>query len=115
MLINDATKQLIRARAEYLALACRRCDERRYNFVTGVDPETQETVPIFNPRLQRWAEHFIWVKNGVVIEGITQIRRATCARLDLRKSPQHPKRFTPPSCSQLNLQSHPFSHLPIPP
>jgi HNH endonuclease len=24
-----------------LALACRRCNERRYNFVAGVDPETQ--------------------------------------------------------------------------
>ncbi|MBW4435195.1 MAG: HNH endonuclease [Pelatocladus maniniholoensis HA4357-MV3] len=23
-----------------LALACRRCNERRYNFVAGVDPET---------------------------------------------------------------------------
>jgi 5-methylcytosine-specific restriction endonuclease McrA len=31
-----------------LALACRRCNERRYNFVAGIDPETQEIVPIFN-------------------------------------------------------------------
>jgi 5-methylcytosine-specific restriction endonuclease McrA len=36
-----------------LALACRRCNERRYNFVAGVDPETQEIAPIFNPRLQK--------------------------------------------------------------
>jgi len=36
-----------------LALACRRCNERRYNFVAGVDPETQEIVPIFNPRQQK--------------------------------------------------------------
>jgi 5-methylcytosine-specific restriction endonuclease McrA len=28
-----------------LALACRRCNERRYNFVAGVNPETQEIVP----------------------------------------------------------------------
>jgi 5-methylcytosine-specific restriction endonuclease McrA len=41
-----------------LALACRRCNERRYNFVVGIDPETQETVPIFNPRLQEWDDHF---------------------------------------------------------
>ena len=25
-----------------LALACRRCNERRYNFITGIDPNTQE-------------------------------------------------------------------------
>jgi 5-methylcytosine-specific restriction endonuclease McrA len=27
---------------ENLALACRRCNERRYNFTTGIDPETQK-------------------------------------------------------------------------
>jgi hypothetical protein len=66
-----------------LALACRRCNERRYNFVAGIDPETQETAPIFNPRQQKWAEHFIWLNQGVVIEGSTPIGRATCLRLDL--------------------------------
>jgi hypothetical protein len=66
-----------------LALACRRCNERRYNFVAGIDPETQETVPIFNPRLQKWDKHFVWRKSGIVIEGITSTGRATCIRLDL--------------------------------
>lgn len=66
-----------------LALACRRCNERRYNFVAGIDPETQEIVPIFNPRQQQWQEHFIWVEKGVVIEGISSVGRATCTRLDL--------------------------------
>ena len=66
-----------------LALACRRCNERRYNFVAGIDPETQEIVPIFNPRRQTWKEHFVWVDQGVVIEGITPVGRATCTRLDL--------------------------------
>ena len=66
-----------------LALACRRCNERRYNFVASVDPETQEIDPIFNPRHQKWEEHFIWLDNGVVIQGITPIGRATCIRLDL--------------------------------
>ncbi|MBW4681117.1 MAG: HNH endonuclease [Microcoleus vaginatus WJT46-NPBG5] len=66
-----------------LALACRRCNERRYNFVAGFDQETQEIVPIFNPRQQKWEVHFVWVDQGVVIEGITPIGRATCIRLDL--------------------------------
>jgi len=66
-----------------LAIACRRCNERRYNFVAGIDPETQDIVPIFNPRKQKWAEHFIWLDKGVVIEGTTPIGRATCLRLDL--------------------------------
>lgn len=66
-----------------LALACRRCNEKRYNFVAGIDPETQEIVPIFNPRRQKWEEHFVWVDQGVAIEGISPIGRATCLRLDL--------------------------------
>jgi 5-methylcytosine-specific restriction endonuclease McrA len=66
-----------------LALACRRCNERRYNFVAGIDPETQEIVPIFNPRQQKWKEHFVWLNQGVVIEGTTPTGRATCLRLDL--------------------------------
>lgn len=69
-----------------LALACRRCNERRYNFVAGVDPETQTIVPIFNPRQQKWEAHFIWLDQGVVIEGTTPIGRATCIRLDLNNT-----------------------------
>jgi 5-methylcytosine-specific restriction endonuclease McrA len=124
MSISDATKQIVRARAEYLceychsperlsanrftvdhviprslegsddisnlALACRRCNERRYNFVAGVDPETKEIVPIFNPRNQRWAEHFMWLDGGIVIQGVTPIGRATCTRLDLNDT-RYPK------------------------
>ena len=66
-----------------LALACRRCNERRYNFVASIDPETKNIVPIFNPRTQKWADHFIWLDKGVVIEGTTPVGRATCLRLDL--------------------------------
>ncbi len=68
---------------ENLALACRRCNERRYNFVASIDPESQSTVPLFNPRLQEWDEHFTWVEQGILIEGRTPVGRATSVRLDL--------------------------------
>jgi hypothetical protein len=51
--------------------------------MTGVDPETQTGVPLFNPRRDNWAEHFLWLEGGVTIQGITAIGRATCVRLDL--------------------------------
>ena len=35
-----------------LALACRRCNERRSNFLDGIDPKTQESTRLFNPRCQ---------------------------------------------------------------
>lgn len=66
-----------------LALACRRCNERRYNFISGIDPTTQDVVPIFNPRTQKWSEHFAWAEQGIAITGMTSTGRATCIRLDL--------------------------------
>ncbi|NJN91006.1 MAG: HNH endonuclease [Leptolyngbyaceae cyanobacterium SL_5_14] len=65
-----------------LALACRRCNERHYNFTTAINPQTGEEVPIFNPRLQHWAEHFRWTTDGLKIIGMTPIGQATCYRLD---------------------------------
>ncbi len=50
-----------------LALAC-----HRRNFHKGV---SGELVPLFHPRHDHWAEHFLlW---GVRIEGITPVGRAT--------------------------------------
>jgi hypothetical protein len=66
-----------------LALACRRCNEIRYNFTTGVEPETQTEIPLFNPRRQKWSEHFIWSVDALRIIGQTDIGIATCSRLDL--------------------------------
>ncbi|EDX75012.1 hypothetical protein MC7420_886 [Coleofasciculus chthonoplastes PCC 7420] len=66
-----------------LAFACRRCNERRYNFVAGYDHITETIVPLFNPRQQQWSDHFIWSADGKEILGTTPIGRATCDRLDL--------------------------------
>lgn len=65
-----------------MALACHRCNQRRYNFTTGIDSETQTEVSLFNPRNQNWSEHFIWTKNGLKILGTTPIGRATSNRFD---------------------------------
>ncbi|AFZ59361.1 HNH endonuclease [Anabaena cylindrica FACHB-243] len=66
-----------------LALACRRCNERRYNFLAGIDPETQAITPLFNPLQQKWSDHFIWSADGKTILGTTPTGRATCKRLDI--------------------------------
>lgn len=66
-----------------LALACSRCNQRRYNFTVASDRETQSEVVLFNPRSQQWQEHFIWTGEGTKILGVTAIGRATCDRLDV--------------------------------
>ena len=66
-----------------LALACRRCNERRYNFITGIDPFTNQETQLFNPRQHPWSEHFTWSSDGIYLIGTTPVGRATCNRLDL--------------------------------
>ncbi|MBE9102725.1 HNH endonuclease [Vacuolonema iberomarrocanum] len=66
-----------------LALACSRCNQRRYNFIVGIDRETLAMQPLFHPRQQQWSDHFIWTANGTRILGTTAIGRATCDRLDV--------------------------------
>ena len=61
--------------ADNLALACHRCNLRKGPNLTGVDPVSGELVPLFHPRRDRWAEHFLF--RGVRIEGITPAGRAT--------------------------------------
>jgi hypothetical protein len=49
---------------ENVALACRRCNERRYTFTTGQDPVTRQEVTLFHPVRDVWAAHFAWTLDG---------------------------------------------------
>jgi HNH endonuclease len=66
-----------------LALACTRCNGRRYNFIDGIDPETQAIVQLFNPRRDEWSDHFIWSQDGQRIIAVSATGRATLMRLDM--------------------------------
>ena len=69
--------------ADNLALACRNCNERRGNRMSGRDPGTDEMVALFNPRDQVWSDHFSWDETRVRLVGQTPTGRATVAVLDL--------------------------------
>ena len=42
---------------------------------------------MFDPRSQRWAEHFRWSDDGVRVEGLTPTGRATVMALRLDDDP----------------------------
>lgn len=44
--------------ADNLALACPYCNRFKGTDLGSLDPETGQLTPFFNPRAQRWAEHF---------------------------------------------------------
>jgi hypothetical protein len=68
---------------ENLALACVSCSLRKGSRQNLKDLETGEVVLIFNPRQQRWMEHFIW--DGVRVVGLTATGRITLQALDLNR------------------------------
>ncbi|MEO1389826.1 MAG: HNH endonuclease signature motif containing protein [Cyanobacteria bacterium J06634_6] len=56
-----------------LWLACPLCNGHKSSKVNAIDPETEETVPLFNPRTQIWRDHFRWSNNGTQVVGITPV------------------------------------------
>jgi hypothetical protein len=66
-----------------LWLSCRLCNEAKAVLIKAVDPQTDVTVPLFNPRTQTWEEHFVWSEDGTRIIGQTPSGRATVTALSL--------------------------------
>lgn len=67
-----------------LALACMRCNRYKGPNVGSIDPETGRLAPLFNPRTQVWADHF--VLEGVSIRPLTPEGRVTVNLLQLNTS-----------------------------
>ena len=68
---------------ENLWLSCRLCNEAKGVLTDAIDPETGELALLFNPRLQRWADHFSWADGGTTVFGLTPTGRATVSALSL--------------------------------
>jgi 5-methylcytosine-specific restriction endonuclease McrA len=64
-----------------LALACFTCNNHKGPNLAGSDPETNQIVPLFNPRRDDWAAHFRW--ESAFLIGSTPCGRATVAVLDI--------------------------------
>lgn len=68
---------------ENLAVSCYRCNEFKGAKIHTTDPDTNQLVELFNPRMQTWTKHFMWKNNGTLIAGLTNIGRATVIALRL--------------------------------
>jgi HNH endonuclease len=66
-----------------LWLGCPLCNRAKGDQVEAVDPTTRTSVPLFNPRTQKWAEHFCWSRDGLRVIGLTPTGRATVVALNL--------------------------------
>ena len=64
-----------------LALACMRCNRHKGPNVGSIDPQTGALVRFFNPRTDRWLDHFR--REGPRIEPLTPEGRVTVRILHL--------------------------------
>ncbi len=63
-----------------LAWACPSCNLRKSDRTEAVAPDTGMIAPLFNPRRDRWDEHFAWSEHQIV--GVTATGRATVAAME---------------------------------
>ncbi|MCK6621902.1 MAG: HNH endonuclease [Calditrichaceae bacterium] len=66
-----------------LWLACALCNSYKGARTHGIDPTTSQSIPLYNPRVQNWFDHFTWSADGLSIIGTTPCGRATVATLQL--------------------------------
>ncbi|MFN6463960.1 MAG: HNH endonuclease signature motif containing protein [Nostoc sp. DedVER02] len=67
--------------ADNLALTCWRCNRHKGTDLGSFDPETGAFSFLFNPRIQKWAEHFSFLELDLV--GLTPIGRTTIRLLQI--------------------------------
>ena len=71
---------------ENLWLACPQCNRYKAAQVEAVDPEIGQMVALFNPRAQRWQEHFAWQQSGLYVIGISPTGRASVYALQMNNA-----------------------------
>lgn len=70
-----------------LWLACRMCNAYKGQREEAPDPLTNQKARLFNPRAQRWSDHFIWTPEGDRIIGLTPVGRANGGGLEAQSFP----------------------------
>lgn len=71
-----------------LALACRSCNAFKSARREALDPETSAVVPLFQPRTDRWSDHFAIDVDALLLLGLTPTGRATIVTLHLNSPEQ---------------------------
>jgi len=68
-----------------LCLSCANCNLSKATVTIAQDPISGFIVPLFNPRLQGWSEHFAWAEDKATLMGLTPTGRATIVRLKINQ------------------------------
>ncbi|HEX8271687.1 MAG TPA: HNH endonuclease signature motif containing protein [Longimicrobiaceae bacterium] len=66
-----------------LAVACFACNRRKGSDIASIAPESGRLTRLFNPRLDRWSEHFGFSDESLQIEPRSEIGTVTARILGL--------------------------------
>ncbi len=64
-----------------LANSCHPCNWSKAIAISALDPITNQVVPLFHPRKDKWHDHFKWSNDFLTMIGQTPTGRATIIRL----------------------------------
>ncbi len=68
-----------------LALACPGCNAYKHAKINAFDPVDGIIVSLYNPREQKWQDHFAWNEDFTRIVGLTARGRATVSALQMNR------------------------------
>jgi len=71
-----------------LALACRSCNLRKGNRISGIDADSNTEVRFFHPRQDEWENHFQMDVTSGLIVGTSAIGRTTVDNLAMNSQSQ---------------------------
>lgn len=69
-----------------LALPCSICNQYKGSDITSLDPDTSEVVRLYNPRKDRWKDHFSLKPDNGMIQPLTAIGRVTACLLQINRA-----------------------------
>ena len=70
---------------ENIAYACGGCNGYKHAKTGSIDPDSGVEADLFNPRQERWEDHFRWSEDVLTIVGLTPTGRATVQALQLNR------------------------------
>lgn len=72
--------------ADNLALSCTLCNRYKGSDLASIDPETDQIIPLFNPRREQWSDHFEIIQGEIIAK--TATGKVTIRLLQLNRPEQ---------------------------
>ena len=89
--------------AENLALSCSLCNQAKGSDIASIDPDTSDTVRLYNPRQDQWREHFYLESESGIIHPKTAIGRVTVKLLRINRLESLPIRQILGQINQIHI------------